>query len=475
MPSVAERIAALTKSPSTRGSSKKVDNTDDEKPDGEILWHGWLHRAGAGVLASTWNKRYCVVHIAASGPLLSLYDSMSMEKLKGGRLSLTSAHLSQADDKLQLSATAADGKDAGTKVHVRLKAGSTKEAVDCAGVFQCAINGQRVPTAEEKRALSTKGSLVGGVELGGEGSTKIQSPPPKASPQKSSPADEAAAAAEAAAEKLQRQKSAEAMEAAKEAERARQIEEAKRLAGEEAAARKANQEAADKAMEVERQRRMSEGPESPSSKQASELQRKESQRAVDAAMEAERTRRVGEVVAEEITTSVQRRASIKQADIAMEMERARRVEEPAPPLAKPPPPPPVAAAAASTTTITAAVSTPVVGGGTLPLNTPVVNQLGSMSKRLGVLAKEPFPWSSSLLSSEPSDVEELAKRLEALMGFVERCADGVCLNALEGMTQRLEAKVGVAPAATGTSGKATMDALVTQLSGLVTRMEAATA
>ena len=61
------------------------------------------------------------------------------------------------------------------------------------------------------------------------------------------------------------------------------------------------------------------------------------------------------------------------------------------------------------------------------------------------------------------------------MGFVERCADGVCLNALEGMTQRLEAKVGVAPAATGTSGKATMDALVTQLSGLVTRMEAATA
>ena len=331
MPSVAERIAALTKSPSTRGSSKKVDNTDDEKPDGEILWHGWLHRAGAGVLASTWNKRYCVVHIAASGPLLSLYDSMAMEKLKGGRLSLTSAHLSQADDKLQLSATAADGKDAGTKVHVRLKAGSTKEAVDCAGVFQCAINGQRVPTAE--RRLSTKGSLVGGVELGGEGSTKIQSPPPKASPQKSSPADEAAAAAEAAAEKLQRQKSAEAMEAAKEAERARQIEEAKRLAGEEAAARKANQEAADKAMEVERQRRMSEGPESPSSKQASELQRKESQRAVDAAMEAERTRRVGEVVAEEITTSVQRRASIKQADIAMEMERARRVEEPAPPLA----------------------------------------------------------------------------------------------------------------------------------------------
>ena len=328
MPSVAERIAALTKSPSTRGSSKKVDNTDDEKPDGEILWHGWLHRAGAGVLASTWNKRYCVVHIAASGPLLSLYDSMAMEKLKGGRLSLTSAHLSQADDKLQLSATAADGKDAGTKVHVRLKAGSTKEAVDCAGVFQCAINGQRVPTAEEKRALSTKGSLVGGVELGGEGSTKIQSPPPKASPQKSSPADEAAAAAEAEAEKLQRQKSAEAMEAAKEAERARQIEEARRLAAEEAAARKANQEAADKAMEVERQRRMSEGPESPSSKQASELQRKESQRAVDAAMEAERTRRVGEVVAEEITTSVQRRASIKQADIAMEMERREEWRSP---------------------------------------------------------------------------------------------------------------------------------------------------
>jgi len=107
MSSIKDRIAAF----STGGSSKSPNKDKvDEKPSGYIIHTGWLGKAGAGILSSTYSKRYCVLHIDAAGvPMLSMYEAMDMEKLKGARMALTDASISQADDKLQIAITV-DGK-----------------------------------------------------------------------------------------------------------------------------------------------------------------------------------------------------------------------------------------------------------------------------------------------------------------------------------------------------------------------------
>ena len=53
MSSIKERIARLNGG----GSSKSVAPPSPSKdhPEGEIVWHGWLGKAGAGILSSTYN------------------------------------------------------------------------------------------------------------------------------------------------------------------------------------------------------------------------------------------------------------------------------------------------------------------------------------------------------------------------------------------------------------------------------------
>ena len=249
------------------GLSRNVDEPASEAPEGQLLWKGWLGKAGTGVLSATWNKReqpqseqsprkknahtesvsayryayslavcvpcagYCVVHVAAQGPLLSQYEAADMQKLKGGRFSLAAATISHAEDKLQLTGvTPTEGTSPSKPVNARFKAASASEAAEVAERMKAAISG---------------GSAA-------------PSPPETSQPPKTPTAK-----AEEPAEKLQRQQSANKVEAARDAERDRQLAESKANADVEAAERKANQAKADLQMEAERERRVSEGPESP--------------------------------------------------------------------------------------------------------------------------------------------------------------------------------------------------------------------
>ena len=55
MSSVRDRIRKLNTGPG--GSSKKVDTPASEAPEGQLLWQGWLGKAGSGILSATWTKR----------------------------------------------------------------------------------------------------------------------------------------------------------------------------------------------------------------------------------------------------------------------------------------------------------------------------------------------------------------------------------------------------------------------------------
>ena len=117
------------------------------------------------------------------------------------------------------------------------------------------------------------------------------------------------------------------------------------------------------------------------------------------------------------------------------------------------------------------------GAGLLPLTSAVVPQLAAIAARLAKLVGIPFPWSSSFLK-DVSSHDELAKRLDALVSFIEQCAEGVALKRLEGITVRLERRVGLPSAAASapSNGAAVeVESKLTELAGLVARMEAAVA
>ena len=56
MSSIKDRMAFFS---GKKKSSEELDKAaaPAEKPDGDILWHGWLGKAGAGILSNTFNKR----------------------------------------------------------------------------------------------------------------------------------------------------------------------------------------------------------------------------------------------------------------------------------------------------------------------------------------------------------------------------------------------------------------------------------
>ena len=126
MSSIKERIAKLSGGGGggSKSSLASPSNAAKDQPEGQILWHGWLGKAGAGILSSTYNKRYMVLHITADGPWLSSYDSMSMDKLKGGRMSLKGATVSSADDKVNITGSGESSKP----VSARFKCASPKDA-----------------------------------------------------------------------------------------------------------------------------------------------------------------------------------------------------------------------------------------------------------------------------------------------------------------------------------------------------------
>ena len=137
--SIKSRIAAFS-----GGSSKsKEDVKTSDQPTGQIYASGPLSKAGAGILASTYHKRFCVVH--GEDPvnlMLSVYEKEDMARLKGNRLGLNGATVSQADDKLNV-ATFLDGKP----VTAKFKAASSAVAVVWATRLSAAAKGELVPEA----------------------------------------------------------------------------------------------------------------------------------------------------------------------------------------------------------------------------------------------------------------------------------------------------------------------------------------
>ena len=130
MPSIKERIRRLS-----GGAKTKVD----ESPTGQIIFRGWLNKVGAGILASTLHKRYCVLHLDVSGvPMLSMYEAMDVQTLKGARLPLTGATLSSADEKLQV-VTEVEGQQTTAKFKTSTKA----EAVEWMSHLEMAAKGER--------------------------------------------------------------------------------------------------------------------------------------------------------------------------------------------------------------------------------------------------------------------------------------------------------------------------------------------
>ena len=56
--SIKERMAKLQ---AASGKSSNDSVAVDQKPVGELMMYGWLGRAGAGIMSSTYNKRACTV------------------------------------------------------------------------------------------------------------------------------------------------------------------------------------------------------------------------------------------------------------------------------------------------------------------------------------------------------------------------------------------------------------------------------
>jgi uncharacterized protein involved in tolerance to divalent cations len=115
-----------------RLSQRNVTSTSsysDEKPAGTILRHGWLGKAGTGILSVFYEKRYCVLHLPPEGVMLSMYDSMAMDKLTGSRLLLVQSTflVSQAGSRLKVSAS-----DSGKLIAPSLKAASASLASEWA-------------------------------------------------------------------------------------------------------------------------------------------------------------------------------------------------------------------------------------------------------------------------------------------------------------------------------------------------------
>ena len=55
--SIKDRIAMFSKG-GGKGSKDELEaNKVSEKPQGEIIMHGWLGKAGSGILGSTFSKR----------------------------------------------------------------------------------------------------------------------------------------------------------------------------------------------------------------------------------------------------------------------------------------------------------------------------------------------------------------------------------------------------------------------------------
>jgi Ran GTPase-activating protein (RanGAP) involved in mRNA processing and transport len=106
-----------------------TSNYSDEKPAGTILRHGWLGKAGTGILSVFYEKRYCVLHLPPEGVMLSMYDSMAMDKLTGSRLLLVQSTflVSQAGSRLKVSAS-----DSGKLIAPSLKAASASLASEWA-------------------------------------------------------------------------------------------------------------------------------------------------------------------------------------------------------------------------------------------------------------------------------------------------------------------------------------------------------
>ena len=108
----------------------------------------------------------------------------------------------------------------------------------------------------------------------------------------------------------------------------------------------------------------------------------------------------------------------------------------------------------------------------LPLATPVRPQLAALAARLGAASgagAAPAP------GGAPGSPEELAAGLDALVTFLERCADGVALQKLDALAGRLERRFGLQPPIGGASPPPSVGvaAMVDTLGTLVTRMEAA--
>jgi len=166
MPSIKERIRRLS-----GGAKTKVD----ESPTGQIIFRGWLNKVGAGILASTFHKRFCVLHFDASGvPMLSMYEAMDVQTLKGARLPLTGATLSSADEKLQV-VTEVEGQQTTAK----FKASTKAEAVEWMSHLEMAAKGERpAGSAVPSSPAALTGKLMKPEE---------DSPAPKSSPSSARP------------------------------------------------------------------------------------------------------------------------------------------------------------------------------------------------------------------------------------------------------------------------------------------------
>ena len=217
----------------------------EEHPEGKVLWHGWLEKgkSAASPLANTWLRKYCAVHLAEHGPLLSLYDSSrcrSMHVHKGGHVELIAAAVSQSGTHLQLTTV----DEAGSKkfTNTRFRADTAEEAASCAAGLRAAIHAAPVYTlvpssssvtlvhedSDEEAEVAAAGfeaaltrTQSSFEEIGDAPSLGLLRTPSVLPP----PSTLVETDAELPAEQLQRQLSGRMVEAARDAERERQLAE----------------------------------------------------------------------------------------------------------------------------------------------------------------------------------------------------------------------------------------------------------
>jgi hypothetical protein len=111
-----------------------------------------------------------------------------------------------------------------------------------------------------------------------------------------------------------------------------------------------------------------------------------------------------------------------------------------------------------------------------PLDTPIVGQLSAVAQRLAKVSGEPFPWNGSVFSGSAASQQQLAERLESLIGCLETCADGVGVSRLDGLTARLEVCAALpTPCANASGGAMPKEKTLAQLEAVVARLEAVVA